>query len=375
MKAIQYARQLIQIDSTSHRSNQRIARYLERKLTKIGFVVEKSEYLDGKGVRKFNIVARKGGGQRGLAYFCHSDVVPARRWFTKKFGPFEPVIARERLYGRGSCDMKGSIACMLAAARQIAWDDLEQPLYFVCTADEETGFEGAREVVRSSPLYREMVEHQTRAIIGEPTMLEVVHGHKGCYEIIATAKGKAAHSSGRAGHNANMDMIPFLAEMKSIHDLTLTDARFQNSSYDPPELSFNISLTDDRSAANVKAAKSTCVINFRPMPDVDHAPLLTRVQACADRHQIEVQLLDHGDPLWTPPESDFVAEALALTHRKQAKTAAYGTDGCMLSELHDKIVCGPGNIAQAHTKNEWIALEQLKLGTEMYLKMIQRWCF
>ena len=113
------------------------------KLTKHGFVVEKIEYLDSRRVRKVNLVAKKGTGHGGLAYFSHSDVVPATKWFTKKFGPFEPTIARQRLYGRGSCAMKGSIACMLAASQQFSWDDLKKPIYFVVTADEEVGYLGA----------------------------------------------------------------------------------------------------------------------------------------------------------------------------------------------------------------------------------------
>ena len=374
MKALRYAKRLIEFNSTSHLSNREISKYLEMKLTKHGFVVEKLGYVDAKGVRKMNIVAKKGGGQGGLAWFGHSDVVPAKRWFSKDFGPFQPAVARERLYGRGSCDMKGPIACMLEASQNFSWEDLNQPLYIVITADEEVGFDGARVVVADSKYYREMVEHQTKAIIGEPTMLDVVHAHKGSHEFSVLATGAAAHSSSRDGVNANMKLIPLLGELKKICEQTETDPSLQNEKFDPPTLSFNLSLEGDRSAWNVKSAKAACHVNFRPMPNVDHQPLLDRVKRLAEEADLELKLDPHGDAFWADPASEFVRQSLQLVHKKAPRTVAFGTDASVLGELQDKIVCGPGNIAQAHTKNEWISLEQLHLGTEAYTKMIQHWC-
>jgi len=374
MKALRYAKRLVGFDSTSHRSNSLISKYLEMKLTKHGFVVEKLEYHDHRNVRKTNLVAKKGGGQGGLAYFGHSDVVPAKKWFTKKFGAFEPAIARERLYGRGSCDMKGSIACMLTAAQQFDWDELKQPLYFVVTADEEIGFHGARCVAEESKLYREMVSHATKAIIGEPTSLEVVHAHKGSLEMTAIARGKAAHSSSRKGVNANLNMIPFLADMKAIYDEVESDTKWQNDIFEPPTLSWNISIKDDAQALNVTASKSVCQMYVRPMPGIDVEPLVKRVRESAERNEIELTVSEFGNPLFVDPGSDFVQESLKLAHRPRSKTVSYGTDGGIFTEIENKIVFGPGSIEQAHTFNEWISLEQLSLGTEMYAKMIRHWC-
>ena len=374
MKALRYAKRLIEFNSTSHRSNRTIAKYLEMKLTKHGFIVEKTGYLDSQGVRKVNLVAKKGNGTGGLAYFCHSDVVPAKRWFTKKFGPFEPRIGRERLYGRGACDMKGSIGCMLAASQEIAWDDLNHPLYFVCTADEEVGFQGAKVVVAESKYYREMVRHQPKVIIGEPTMLEIYHGHKGCYEFTATAQGTAVHSSSQDGESADLKLIPFLTAMKELHAVTERSKAYHNPAFNPPTLSLNISIAGDGSANNVTSAKAVCSVNFRPMPGVDHQPIVNQVKELAQRGDLELVLNDYSGPMWVDPGSEFVEEALRLVHKKKSKTAAFGTDGGVLNELHEKIICGPGSIAQAHTKNEWVGLEQLHIGTEVYGKMIRHWC-
>ena len=374
MKALRYAKRLIGFDSTSNLSNRLISKYLEMKLTKHGFVVEKIEYLDSQKVPKVNLVAKKGGGHGGLAYFSHSDVVPAVKWFSPKFGPFEPAVARERLYGRGSCDMKGSIACMLTAAQSFAWDDLKQPLYFVVTADEETGFHGAKCVVDESKLYREIAEHQTKAIIGEPTSLEVVHAHKGSVEILATSRGIAGHSSSRKNVSANLAMIPFLAEMKAIHDEVESDLKWQNDMFDPPTLTWNINIKDDAQALNVTAGKSKCQMYLRPMPGIDVDPLITRVRTAGEKHDVKVRVKKWGNTFFTSPGSEFVQQSLKLAHRPKSKTVSYGTDGGIFTEIADKIVFGPGSIEQAHTINEWIALEQLSLGTEMYAKMIRHWC-
>jgi len=374
MKALRYAKRLVEFDSTSSVSNSSVSKYLELELTKHGFVVEKIDYLDDKKVKKTNLVAKKGGGQGGLAYCSHSDVVPARKWFTKKFGAFEPTIADERLYGRGSCDMKGSIACMLTAAQQFSWDELKQPIYFIVTADEETGFHGARRVVDESRLYREMVSHGTKAIIGEPTSLEVVHAHKGSIEIAATARGKAGHSGGREGFNANLKMIPFLADMKAIYDETESEKKWQNDIFDPPTLSWNISVKDDSPALNVTADKSVCRMYVRPMSGIDTDPLLERVRESAEKYELELEIKPHGEGFVVDPGSDFVQQSLNLAHRSISKTVAYGTDGGVFNEIENKIVFGPGSIGQAHTVDEWISLEQLELGTEMYTKMIRHWC-
>ncbi len=374
MKTLRYAKRLIGFESASHLSNRMISKYLQLKLTKHGFVVEKLEYRDRNRVRKVNIVARKGNGHGGLAFFAHTDTVPADDWFSRKYGPFEPAIARERLYGRGSCDMKGSIACMLAAGQRFSAEQLSEPLYLVFTADEETGFRGAKYVVDESTTYREMVRDNTRGVIGEPTGLEVVRAHKGLCILTVTSEGKAAHSSTRLGKNSNLAMIPFLAAMKQIHDEIETDPKWHNTRFDPPTLSWNIVINDDNRAVNVTSPKTVCQIYTRPMPGIDIQPLIDRTRAAAEASELEFEIFNPDSILDTRPDNEFVTETLKLVHRNQPRTVSYGTDGGMFSELENLIVYGPGNIAQAHTRDEWIAIEQLNLGTEMYTKLINHWC-
>lgn len=344
------------------------------KLRKYGFVTERLEYRDKNSAKKVNIIAKKGQGKGGLAYFGHTDTVPADQWFTEKHGPFEPHVTRERLYGRGACDMKGSIACMLAAVQEVAAADLKEPIYFAVTADEEIGYHGAKQVVAESKLYREMVDGGTRVIVGEPTSLEVVRAHKGTYGFTAISHGRAAHSSTREGLNANLAMIPFLNEMKLIHDETEEDPAWRNDEFDPPTISWNIGINDHTRAINITPAQSVCTVYFRPMPGQDPEKLLERVTAAADRCQIELEIIRCGQPFYTSADSDFVKASLELVHKPNAQTVAYGTDGSVLTEIEDMIVFGPGSIAQAHTEDEWISIEQLNLGTRLYGKFIRKFC-
>jgi len=373
LKALRYARRLIRINSTSKLSNRVISKYLELKLTKYGFVVEKLEYRDKNNVRKVCVIAKKGGGSGGLAYFSHSDVVPANRWFSRKHKPFQPIVASERLYGRGSCDMKGSIACMIAAAQRFSWEDLKKPIYFVCAADEEIGFHGAKCIAEESKFYREMVATGTKGVIGEPTSLDVVYAHKGSLSIRAVAKGKSAHSATTKGSNANLNMIPFLSEMKTIYDETESESKWHNNLFDPPTVSWNIGINDGTKAINIKPGRSVCTVFARLMPDIDVQPLLERVEKVAEENAIELEIV-RNEPFYRDPHSEFVREALKFSNNPKPRTVCYGTDACQFSELEDLIVMGPGSIDQAHTSKEWIALEQLALGTELYDKMIRKWC-
>jgi acetylornithine deacetylase len=270
--------------------------------------------------------------------------------------------------------MKGAIACLLSAAQFFSADQLKRPLYIVITADEEIGHAGARCVVDESKFYREMVETGTKGIVAEPTSLDVVYAHKGSFLIRAAADGVAGHSASRQGRNANLAMIPFLTEMKAIHDETEQDGRWQHDHFDPPTLSWNIGISDSNSAPNVTASKSVCTVYFRPMPHMNVEPLLDRVRRSAREHGLHLDLEPWSKPIFLDPKSDFVTTALQLAHRPSAKTVPYATDGGVFTELENVIVFGPGSIAQAHTIDEWISIEQLSLATELFAKFIRHFC-
>ena len=374
MSALDYAKEMVSFNSVSSLSNVDVTNAVEAMLTTLGFEVERIEYDDKFGVRKANVIAKKGVGTGGLAYFGHTDVVPADTWVFKEHGAFEPMVKEDRLYGRGSCDMKGSIACMLAAAEQFDAAGLKQPIYITCTADEEIGYGGATYVADDSVLFKEMVEHDSRGIIGEPTMLDIGHAHKGVVGFRAVSHGRAAHSSTGKGVNANMAMIPFLAELKAIHDETTNDPKWHDDHFEPPTQTWNIGINDHTRAVNITPPESVATVYFRPMPGQDADSLVERARNKAAECGIDFEVVVRGNPLSTDPNSPFVKECLEIAGQEASRTVPYGTDGGKLSALQNMIVCGPGDIAQAHTHDEWIALDQLEKGTDLYTRMIRHWC-
>ena len=378
--ALGYAKSLVRVPSVSVNSNVPVSDLVESHLRALDFQIERQEFLDPFGVPKVNVIGRKGPGTGGVAYFSHTDVVPADTWSVASdesfptHGPFEPTVRNNRLYGRGSCDMKGSIAAMLAAVSRLRHETLREPIYVVCTADEEVGFHGAKRVAESSAFYAEMVAGQSRAIIGEPTELQVVYAHKGIYGFRATATGKAAHSSTRDGVNANLAMIPFLAEMQAIHDETLTSRTWLNDEFDPPWISWNIGINDHNRAVNITAPQSVCTVYFRPMPGMDGDALVQRAETAAQRCGLRFEWECRGLPVSGDPSCEFVRDTLELAGRDTAHTVGYGTDGVCFTDLKQILVLGPGSIQQAHTDDEWISLDQLAAGTDLYERMLRRWC-
>lgn len=372
--SVEYASQLVAVPSISAQSNAPVSQVVQSIFRSLGMTVEYQQFEDPAGIPKVNVIGKLGSGTGGLAYFGHTDVVPVTSWSVQDHGPFQPTVRDGRLYGRGSCDMKGSIACFLAAIDRLRDRSLREPIYVVCTADEEVGFHGARYVVEHSSLYREMVRGQSRAIIGEPTELNVVHAHKGIFGFRAIAHGRAAHSSTRDGVNANLLMIPFLAEMKRIHDETRVDPHWLNDEFDPPVISWNLGINDLNCAVNITAPVSICTVYFRPMPGQNGDELIDRARAVAERHGLEFRLECSGQPMYADPNSDYVQQTLKIAGATRSKTVCYGTDGVMFTELKQLLVLGPGSIEQAHTDDEWISLDQLQQGTDLYERLITHWC-
>ncbi|MFK7817636.1 MAG: M20/M25/M40 family metallo-hydrolase, partial [Planctomycetaceae bacterium] len=332
------------------------------------------DYTDPAGVSKSNVIGKRGSGSGGLAYFAHSDVVPADDWSHSDAGPWTPVITEDRFYARGSCDMKGSLACMLAAAETFSSQELNHPLYITVTADEEVGYGGAKHVARRSQFFAEMVEGSVKGIIGEPTNLEVVYAHKGSLAMKATAKGLAAHSSQAHGINANLAMIPFLTEMKSIHDEVTGSPEWEHPEFDPPGISWNIGVNDHTHAINITPPQSVSTVYFRPMPDINPQPLIDRTQKAAEANGLDFEVSFRGEPMYVSRESDFIQEVLRIADRPEAHSVCYGTDASAFTALSNLAVYGPGSIEQAHMSDEFIELAQLELGTQAYARLIGEWC-
>ena len=263
---------------------------------------------------------------------------------------------------------------MLAAAEFVRNEPLDSPLYIVATADEEIGLIGARHIAARSDTYRDIVQRQCRAIIGEPTLLHVVHAHKGGRAMKVTSEGIAAHSSTGKGVNANMAMIPFLSDVRDLSLRIESEPAWQDDRFEPPTINMNVGINDHTGALNITPAQSVCTVYFRTMPSIDASGLVNRIRVLAESHGLEFGMMFEGESLFTNPKSSYVAELLELTRTDTSQTVAYGTDGSCFTELDDIVVLGPGDIRQAHTDDEWISLQQLKQGTDLYASLIQRWC-
>lgn len=373
MDPVATLQELIRLPSVSASSNLPITTVIENLLRGTGFETERVDYRDARGVEKGCVVARRGPAGTGLALFAHSDVVAVDSWSYPRTGPWEPDLTSDRIYGRGACDMKGSIACMLAAAAQASGNQ-QGPLFITVTADEEVGYGGAREVVARSRIYREIVESGSRAIIGEPTSLQVVHAHKGGRAMRITATGRAAHSSTGKGINANEKMIPFLSRLLELHHGLETAPGWRDDRFEPPTPTMNIGINDHNGTLNITSPRCECTLYFRPMPGQNADGIVKRIEDMAASCGLTAERLFPGEPLFTDPESPFIRELLSVTQCSASRTVAYGTDGAVFTELKQIAVLGPGDIAQAHTDDEWISLDQLRRGTALYAELIERWC-
>lgn len=371
-------KELVAENSVSHLSNLPVSQKVANWLEVLGFEVEWLEYLDSNGVRKTSIVAARkpvAASQNlgGAAYMAHTDVVPVDDWDSGFSGPFEATEKAGKLYGRGTCDMKGSLCCAIQAASRIDRGEQTKPIYFVVTADEEIGMEGAQQVDKRSYLWQEMIEQDVVGIIGEPTEMQVVHGHKGTYGVILRALGQSAHTSTGKGLNANYALIPALVKLLELREKTENLPEYRNSQYDPPTVTWNMVIKNEPMAINVTTSIAEAQIFFRTMPSVDCQGILKALRQIQLDHGLE--WIEKGEkPYWSvDPQAAWIQDTLQIAGREKSQTVCYGTDGSVLQRLVKLVVCGPGSIEQAHRKDEWVAIDQLEKAVDVYERAFRKW--
>ncbi|MBS10223.1 MAG: acetylornithine deacetylase [Gemmatimonadetes bacterium] len=367
MNVIDLTAEFVSYNTVSNLSNAKCSAAMAKRMREAGLSVERLQYADPNGVTKVCLVGKKGKGKGGLAMMGHNDVVPAEGW---AWDPFKLTKKKGLLYGRGSADMKGSVACMIATAERFNARDLKQPIYVVVTSDEEINCGGAAWVHKHS----KTLKGCKYGIIGEPTMLDVVYAHKGSFKIDARAKGLATHSSTGKGTNANHLMIPFLNEVLKLGEKLKTDRRYTDKTFTPPYSPFNIVWTEGNTASNITAENSAALVNTRPIPGHDWEPVKKLIREMAKKYGVKAKISDSLTPLNTPIDSRIVSEALSVTGKRKPKTVSYGTDGMIFGKSMELVVLGPGNIKQAHTIDEWIEPDQLKKGVDIFAQMVIRFC-
>ncbi|MEL7533673.1 MAG: acetylornithine deacetylase [Bacteroidota bacterium] len=318
----------------------------------------------------------------GVILSGHMDVVPVegQSWDT------DPFILTDggdgKLYGRGSCDMKGFIACCLAALPEMMAADLKKPIYFAFSYDEEIGCLAAPELVEhikttysETPIY---------AIIGEPSMMQPIVGQKGIVLYQTTVNGSAGHSSRikqevSAIHEAARLVLWLEAKMDALVAAGQIDKRF-----DPPHSSLHIGMMKGGIATNVIADECSFSWDARLIPADDLAEINAEYDAFCRSREAELRQIFPDFKItteelhpWVPcldtpadwPVVDFIKK---LSGSDQLDAVSYAAEAGQFAEGgFQSVICGPGSIAQAHRANEFIAIEQLDAGVKMIQDLIQ----
>ncbi|WP_096788764.1 acetylornithine deacetylase [Phaeobacter piscinae] len=357
---------LIAFPTVSADSNLEMIAYLANRLEDCGARVDVMFDASGQKANLFATLGPETDG--GIVLSGHSDVVPVtdQDWTSD---PFAMVERDGRLYGRGTCDMKGFIAATLAMAPEFAAQISRRPIHFAFTYDEEVGCIGAGHLVQA---LRERELKPRLALIGEPTSMRVVEGHKGCHEYSTRFQGLEGHGSdpGR-GVNAVEYAARYVNRLLDLRG-DLQQRTPPDSRFDPPWTTLNIGALNGGSAHNVIASKAQVDWEMRPVQpsDADHVKdtmarycrdtLLPAMQAIYPEASIETEVVGEVAGL-TPTSQNEARELMAdLLGSNAAELVPFGTEAGLFQALGlDVVVCGPGSIAQAHKADEYLSLDQL----------------
>ncbi|XHB99096.1 acetylornithine deacetylase [Nitratireductor sp. ac15] len=357
---------LVGFPTISADSNLEMIAYASELLSALG--ARLSMTLDDSG-HKANLFATLGPERDGgIVLSGHSDVVPVegQEWTSDPFAMRE---ADGRLYGRGTCDMKGFIACTLAMAPNFAELDLKRPLHFAFTYDEEVGCFGARALVEE--LERTELRPSV-AIIGEPTMMRIIEGHKGCFEYTTEFRGLAGHaSSPERGVNAVEYAVRYISRLMALAEELKTRAPKGNR-FDPPWTTLQVGTISGGAARNVIADHCSVEWEMRPVRNEDadfvkdrirtfvESELKPAMQAVFEGSDIVTHVIGEVDGLEPVTESEARQIVSELTGLTEAEVVAFGTEAGLFQKAGiSSVICGPGSIEQAHKADEFVSLEQL----------------
>jgi acetylornithine deacetylase len=356
---------LVAIDTTSRTSNLPLLDVVEECLD--GVAATTFRVPDETGT-KANLVARLGpDAPGGVVLSAHTDCVPVdgQDWSSD---PFALQRRDDRVVGRGAVDMKGFVACCLAAAPTLAAADLAAPVWLAFSHDEEIGAVGARTLVPAMVAAGATPE---AVVVGEPTSLEPVTAHKGVRAFTYTFTGLAGHSSQPDG-GANA-VVAAARVATFVAELAAEVAGEVDPAFDPPHTTFNVGMIEGGTAINIIPDHGAVTFEYRALPSEDGPELADRVAAYAEEvvlPELRRTCPDASLAITSPgvlpalqPEVDGAAEALVRTLTGAtvgARTAPFGTDASRFQEVGwSTVVCGPGRIDVAHRPDEWVALDQL----------------
>lgn len=364
MQTAEILRQLISFNTISSESNLDLIDWVEQLLSSNGIYTERLE--DEKGLPKASLIARVGPvAEGGLILSGHTDVVPVKGqpWDAD---PFIMRETEETFIGRGVCDMKGFIASAISGALQWKALNLQKPVYLAFSYDEEVGCEKAPRIAKRIV---ELGGQKAWAIIGEPTNLIPVVGQKGVVNICTTVTGMAAHSSQilHQGISAIHEGSKLVACIEKVMQ-DLIDEGEINTDYNVPHSTLHVGMISGGIAYNVLARECHLYWEIRNLPEQDIHHVLARVQKYADELcevnpalKIDTEFTSAIVPGLVNKNNDGLLSLLSRHINNPIGYVAYATEAGHFQQAgFQAVICGPGNIQQAHQPEEWLAKSQLQ---------------
>ncbi|WP_294247293.1 acetylornithine deacetylase [uncultured Sphingomonas sp.] len=367
---------LIAIDTTSRESNLALIDYVERHLGGFGVAGRRVFNADGS---KANLYATVGPMEPGgVVLSGHSDVVPVdgQPWTSD---PWRLTRRGDRLLGRGTCDMKGFLALSLALAPHVARRGMVRPLHLAISYDEEVGCLGAPSMI--AEIARELPS-PAAVVVGEPTEMVVVSGHKGIATWNVTVTGHEAHSSLiHLGASANMVAVRLMQQLADLAD-RLAGEGDPHGPFCPHHATLTIGQMNGGTAVNILARECRFAFDLRTLPGQEPEAILAPFFAACEAADTElrarfpeagVRVERRSRTPSFAPEADGAAERLARRwagDNGPARAVPYAAEaGQFQGAGFSTVICGPGSIAQAHQPDEYIEVQQIERGAAFMLRL------
>ena len=360
---------LIGFKTISGEDNSNLINYCENYLHNFGATSFKTFDDEKKRVNLFaTIKAKKSNGIKPIILSGHTDTVPvSKSWSTD---PFKATIKKEKLYGRGSCDMKGFIACTLAFAPIYSRTDLNRDIHFSFTFDEETACIGAPILIKE---LKKRNINEGICIVGEPTKMKIIDAHKGCYEYTTYFEGLAGHSSmPHKGVSAVEFATKYSNKLIELRE-ELKKRSPKDSIFDPPFSTLQVGGIFGGIAHNVIADKCHVEWETRPVVKEDgiflnqeidkyaNEVLLPEMRKVFTNSRITKKIIGEVAGFNRVLNSEACEFVSSLTGDNSREVVSFGTEAGLFQEIGiSTVVCGPGSIEQAHKVDEFIELSELK---------------
>lgn len=375
---IDWINRLVSIDTTSSKSNLALIRDVEDYLRSHGVTPMRVENEDGSKSNLYAVIGPAVEG--GVVLSGHTDVVPidGQDWDTD---PFAVTERNGKLYGRGTADMKAFSAIGLSLVPDMIKAELKRPIIFALSYDEEIGCLGAPDMID------EIVRHCPRpeaVIVGEPTNMKVINGHKGIASFRVTVTGYTTHSSqtdrGVSAVEAAARLITKITQMREARAKIADEA----SPFDPPYSTMTVNVVRGGTQLNIMAAEAVFDWDLRVVPGDSRSDIINEFTDYAKGVEAEMRSKSHecsiqidqmtNAPALAPNEVNPAADlAMAITGHNATDVVAYAAEAGQFQEAGlSTVICGPGSIDQAHQANEFITLDQVAEGTEFIRRLIAR---